>query len=141
MKSRCRRLPVTLSAAGLLLLAGSLAGADERVDRLPEEHRVWLEEEVVYIITEAEREVFLGVEGFEEREHFIEAFWQRRDPRAGNEGKRVQDRALRAARLRQSVSRAGCPQAGVADGPTGPLLDHPRQSRVSGSSSTAGTRS
>ena len=60
-------------------MAGA-AVADERVDRLPEEHRVWLEEEVVYIITEAEREVFLGVEGFEEREHFIEAFWQRRDP-------------------------------------------------------------
>ena len=80
MKSRCRRLPFTLPAAGLALLACSLAGADERVDRLPEEHRVWLEEEVVYIITEAEREVFLGVEGFEEREHFIEAFWQRRDP-------------------------------------------------------------
>ena len=41
---------------------------------------MWLEEEVVYIITEVEREVFLGVEGFDEREHFIEAFWQRRDP-------------------------------------------------------------
>jgi GWxTD domain-containing protein len=64
----------------LVLFAGSLSAADERVDRLPEEHRVWLEEEVVYIITEAEREVFLGVEGFEEREYFIEAFWQRRDP-------------------------------------------------------------
>ena len=70
-------------AIGLAFLVAFLplpAGADERVDRLPEEHRVWLEEEVVYIITEAEREVFLGVEGFEEREHFIEAFWQRRDP-------------------------------------------------------------
>ena len=70
-------------AIGLALLitgAALSASADERVDRLPEEHRVWLEEEVVYIITEAEREVFLGVEGFEEREHFIEAFWQRRDP-------------------------------------------------------------
>lgn len=74
--------PFLLLAAGLLCaLAPPLpARADERVDRLPEEHRVWLEEEVVYIITEAEREVFLGVEGFEEREHFIEAFWQRRDP-------------------------------------------------------------
>ena len=80
------RAPVAglaLLAASLLaasLLAPSLTGADERVDRLPEEHRVWLEEEVVYIITEVEREVFLGVEGFDEREHFIEAFWQRRDP-------------------------------------------------------------
>ena len=77
-----RRCRATVSA-GLVSLAAMLpfgAVADERVDRLPEEHRVWLEEEVVYIITEAEREVFLAVEGFEEREHFIEAFWQRRDP-------------------------------------------------------------
>ena len=80
MKTRCHRSPFTLPAAVLALLGCSLAGADERVDRLPEEHRVWLEEEVVYIITQAEREVFLGVEGFEEREQFIEAFWLRRDP-------------------------------------------------------------
>ena len=80
------RAPVAglaLLAASLLaasLLAASPTGADERVDRLPEEQRVWLEEEVVYIITEVEREVFLELEGFEEREHFIDAFWQRRDP-------------------------------------------------------------
>ncbi len=71
-----RRCPRPLALA----LVAAFAAADERVDRLPEEHRVWLEEEVVYIITEAEREVFLGVEGFEEREQFIEAFWARRDP-------------------------------------------------------------
>ena len=68
---------------GVLVLGGGAAaasGGDERVERLPEEHRVWLQEEVVYIITETEREVFLQLEGFEEREHFIQAFWQRRDP-------------------------------------------------------------
>ena len=75
------RAPVAgLALLAASLLAASLTGADERVDRLPEEHRVWLEEEVVYIVTEVEREVFLGLEGFEEREHFIDAFWQRRDP-------------------------------------------------------------
>lgn len=47
---------------------------------LSEEHRVWVEEEVVYIITETERDVFLGLSSFEEREAFIDAFWQRRDP-------------------------------------------------------------
>lgn len=78
---QCRRDGSRLAGLALLIAALPVAAvADERVDRLPEEHRVWLEEEVVYIITEAEREVFLGVEGFEEREHFIEAFWQRRDP-------------------------------------------------------------
>ena len=80
MKLVSYRLPLKLLATGSMVFAASLAGADERVDRLPEEHRVWLEEEVVYIITETEREVFLGVEGFEERDYFIDAFWQRRDP-------------------------------------------------------------
>ena len=75
------RAPVAgLALLAASLLAASLTGADERVDRLPEEQRLWLEEEVVYIITGVEREVFLGLEGFEEREHFIDAFWQRRDP-------------------------------------------------------------
>lgn len=73
-------LRAALLAALCWIGVGAAAGAEERVERLPEEHRVWLEEEVVYIITEAEREVFLGLEGFDEREHFIEAFWQRRDP-------------------------------------------------------------
>ena len=80
MTTFSRLLLFKLPLAALAVSIAALAGADERVDRLPEEHRVWLEEEVVYIITEAEREVFLGVEGFEEREHFIEAFWLRRDP-------------------------------------------------------------
>ena len=75
--SHPRSLAVALA---LLVAVPAVAFGDERVERLPEEHRVWLEEEVVYIITETEREVFLGLESFEEREHFIEAFWQRRDP-------------------------------------------------------------
>lgn len=56
------------------------AAEDERLGRLSEEHRVWLEEEVIYIITPPEREVFLGLESHEEREYFVDAFWQRRDP-------------------------------------------------------------
>ena len=69
--------------AALAASAGAAARAaaeDDRLERLPEEHRLWLEEEVVYIITPPEREVFLGLESHEEREYFIEAFWDRRDP-------------------------------------------------------------
>ncbi len=54
--------------------------ADDRVDKLPDEHRIWLEEEVVYIITNKERDLFLDLETQEERKYFIEAFWKRRDP-------------------------------------------------------------
>jgi GWxTD domain-containing protein len=71
-------IPVALMTA--LLCAAGVALADERLDRLSEDERAWLEEEVVYIIAKEEREVFLDLETFEERQRFIEAFWDRRDP-------------------------------------------------------------
>jgi len=43
-------------------------------------YRVWLEEEVVYIITPREKEVFLQLDTDRERELFIDAFWRHRDP-------------------------------------------------------------
>jgi len=47
---------------------------------LPERYRIWLEEEVVYIITQNEKDVFLQLESDRERDMFIEAFWKQRDP-------------------------------------------------------------
>jgi GWxTD domain-containing protein len=43
-------------------------------------YKKWLDEEVPYIITGEERSAFLQLQTNEEREQFIEAFWQRRDP-------------------------------------------------------------
>jgi GWxTD domain-containing protein len=43
-------------------------------------YKKWLEEEVPYIITGEERSAFLQLQTNEEREQFIEGFWQRRDP-------------------------------------------------------------
>jgi GWxTD domain-containing protein len=43
-------------------------------------YKKWLDEEVPYIITDEERAAFLQLQTNEEREQFIEAFWQRRDP-------------------------------------------------------------
>ena len=43
-------------------------------------YRQWLEEEVVYIITPKEREVFLMLQTNRERDIFVEAFWKQRDP-------------------------------------------------------------
>jgi len=40
----------------------------------------WLKEDVVYIISPQEKEIFLGLTTDEEREQFIEQFWFRRDP-------------------------------------------------------------
>lgn len=40
----------------------------------------WLEQDVLYIITPEERDVFLALQTDDEREQFIEQFWLRRDP-------------------------------------------------------------
>jgi len=47
----------------------------------------WLDEDVVYIIDDAERAAFLGLKTDEEREKFIEDFWQRRDSASGSADK------------------------------------------------------
>jgi GWxTD domain-containing protein len=43
-------------------------------------YRKWLNEEVVYIITDEEKKAFRALATDEEREQFIEQFWLRRDP-------------------------------------------------------------
>ena len=63
-----------------LALGPPVAAADERIERLPERLRAWLEDEVVYIISAREKEFFLELEAMEERDAFVAAFWRRRDP-------------------------------------------------------------
>src|SRR5580693_8640162 len=43
-------------------------------------YKKWLNEDVVYIITDEERAAFKRLASDEERESFIESFWLRRDP-------------------------------------------------------------
>ena len=100
------------------VLAGGLAGPvaasaqDERLERLTPEHRTWIEEEVVYINTDAERDFFLALETLEERGHFIEAFWRKRDPNPAtpvNEGREEHYRRLAFANgsLADDTTRPG----------------------------------
>jgi GWxTD domain-containing protein len=43
-------------------------------------YKTWLDQDVAYIITDQERKAFKNLTNDEEREAFIEAFWQRRNP-------------------------------------------------------------
>jgi GWxTD domain-containing protein len=43
-------------------------------------YKKWLNEDVTFIITDTERRAFLALQTNEEREQFIEEFWQRRNP-------------------------------------------------------------
>ncbi|MBP1609254.1 MAG: hypothetical protein H6Q04_1489 [Acidobacteria bacterium] len=46
----------------------------------PQYYKKWLDEDVIYIITEEEEAVFKSLKTEEERETFIEQFWARRNP-------------------------------------------------------------
>ena len=50
---------------------------------LPQKHKKWIEEDVVYIATSKERDVFYKLETDKERDLFIELFWKQRDPSPG----------------------------------------------------------
>ncbi|MGQ9801308.1 MAG: GWxTD domain-containing protein [Candidatus Saccharicenans sp.] len=78
---------VSLLIFSLSLVSGLTASGQSRpksrkelIRALPDKYRKWLEEEVVYIISEKERDVFLRLENDRQREIFIEAFWKQRDP-------------------------------------------------------------
>jgi GWxTD domain-containing protein len=63
----------------------------------------WLEEDVVYIITDEERRAFQRLQSDDERDEFIQQFWLRRDPTPGtpeNEFKDEHYRRIAYANLR-----------------------------------------
>ena len=79
---------------------------------IPERHEKWLEEEVVYIISAIEREVFLQLQSDRERDLFIEVFWAQRDPTKGdseNEYKKEHYRRINYANhaLDRATPKAG----------------------------------
>jgi GWxTD domain-containing protein len=87
-----------LSAAASLLVSSDLAPVQSKklaVKDLPPQYRRWLEEEVVYIITPKEREVFLQLENGRDREVFIKAFWRQRDPSPDTEANEFKDEHYR----------------------------------------------
>ena len=75
---RIKRTPALLAL--VLALAVALSAATVAKPKLPERYKTWLDEEVVYIITSTERDVFQKLTTDRERDLFIEAFWKHRDP-------------------------------------------------------------
>lgn len=76
---KCLSLWVTL-----IFVFFSFAFAEKKSpEELPPKYKKWLEEEVAYIISSLEKEVFLQLETDRERDLFIEAFWNHRDPTLG----------------------------------------------------------
>lgn len=75
---RAKVLRFVFSACLSLLLA--VPGV---CDKLSERHKKWLEQEVVYIISKEERDLFLRLASDDDRDKYIDQFWARRDPTPG----------------------------------------------------------
>lgn len=76
-----RKYSIIILLGGLLCVALFLPAQKKKSPKdLPPQYQKWLQEEVVYIITPKERDVFLQLESDREREIFIEAFWRVRNP-------------------------------------------------------------
>jgi GWxTD domain-containing protein len=73
-------------------------------------YKRWLNEEVAYIITDEERPAFEKLTTDEEREGFVEQFWERRNPNPGshvNEFKEEFYRRVAYAKKHFAASRPG----------------------------------
>lgn len=66
----------------LSLVLRTLPLAETRQEN-SERHRGWLEEDVVYIISPIEKDVFRQLQTDREKDIFIQAFWKQRDPTPG----------------------------------------------------------
>lgn len=77
-----KRLSTFIFFSFLFLIVSFPAQAQKKksVKDLEPKYRKWLQEEVVYIITPKEKDVFLQMETDRERDIFIDAFWKIRDP-------------------------------------------------------------
>jgi GWxTD domain-containing protein len=75
---------VTIAVA--LAAAWQTSAAPQQTPEQEAPYMEWVNEEVVYIIEPGEREAYLQLQSNNEREHFIEQFWLRRDPTPGTPG-------------------------------------------------------
>jgi GWxTD domain-containing protein len=76
---------------------------------LSKPYKKWLEEDVVYIITDEERAAFKQLSNDEERDNFIEAFWQRRDPTPDTEENEYKEEHYRRIAYANEHFAAGVP--------------------------------
>ena len=102
---------VSFLLIGFLCLS-ALSGQEKLKPKLPEQYRLWLEEQVVYIITSKERDVFRKLETDKERDIFIEAFWKHRDPTLGTPQNEFKDEHYQRIKYANEYFGRGTPRPG-----------------------------
>jgi GWxTD domain-containing protein len=96
----------------MILLLVPFSAAEKKRIKLPEKYKKWVEEEVVYIITPKEKDVFLQLETDREREIFIEAFWKQRDPTSGTPRNEFKEEHYRRLGYANEFFGRGTPKPG-----------------------------
>src|SRR5579864_14457 len=95
-------------------------------------YKKWLDEDVAWIITDEERAAFKQLSNDEERDQFIEAFWQRRDPTPDTEENEFKEEHYRRIAYANEHFAAGIPgwksdrgQMYIMYGPADEIESHP----------------
>ena len=85
------------------------ANAKALKQELGKTYKRWLSEDVAWIITDEERKAFMQLSNDEERDSFIEAFWQRRDPTPDTEENEFKEEHYRRIAYANEHYAAGIP--------------------------------
>ena len=85
------------------------ANARALKQELSKTYKKWLSEDVAWIITDEERKAFMQLSNDEERDSFIEAFWQRRDPTPDTEENEFKEEHYRRIAYANEHYAAGIP--------------------------------
>ncbi|MFZ0804917.1 MAG: GWxTD domain-containing protein [Candidatus Sulfotelmatobacter sp.] len=95
-------------------------------------YKKWLDEDVAWIITDEERAAFKQLSNDEERDNFIEAFWQRRDPTPDTEENEYKEEHYRRIAYANEHFAAGIPgwktdrgRIYIVYGPADEIESHP----------------
>jgi len=99
---------------------------------LSKTYRKWLDEDVRWIITDEEQKAFKMLSNDEERDQFIEAFWQRRDPTPDTEENEFKEEHYRRIAYANEHFAAGIPgwksdrgRMYIVFGPADEIESHP----------------
>jgi GWxTD domain-containing protein len=68
-----------------------LSGRDAEAQKLASRHKEWLEKDVVYLISKEERSLFQNLPTDQDRDKFMERFWEIRNPVPGSPTNRFKD--------------------------------------------------
>ncbi len=102
--------------SALILLAAVSAAlssfAASQTTPLSPSHKAWLEDEVAYIITPVERDVFQRLATDADRDALIEEFWRQRDPTPGTARNEFKDEHYRRLEFTDKTFGRGLPFKG-----------------------------